>query len=421
MKKLIPVLFFFLFATSINAQKVWLSGYYEDSSLRYLYDGNYEYIPLEWNGINFNKNSYMVVYGEFLGNENGDIYFNIEKTDSKVTLYSGNYKKTNFKCPATQNEGQLFTENNTKISYASFVSLDTNGKITVTKADWGIKVCDGKTFGVYYIHEVKNNNSSQNYDQKVIDPTSGEVINEAKNIIKISGKVISKEKEPGLNVPNFTIFETNDGNTYFISNTSRSFSMGEKLTLEGYSKTTYYEAIMKTSPVFYVTKIVSAKTSNNSTSPKNTGSLLTIAEAEEALAFHNKARNDVGVAPLTWSSELSSYAQEWADHLAKNSGCKLEHRSSSGNNGKNYGENIAMRPPQNHSAKDASKAWYDEISQFTNVILNENNWYDTGHYSQMVWHNTTQLGIGSAKCANGNYIIVANYDPSGNYMGQKAY
>ena len=144
-------------------------------------------------------------------------------------------------------------------------------------------------------------------------------------------------------------------------------------------------------------------------------------EAEEALAFHNKARNDVGVAPLTWSSELSSYAQEWADHLAKNSGCKLEHRSSSGNNGKNYGENIAMRPPQNHSAKDASKAWYDEISQFTNVILNENNWYDTGHYSQMVWHNTTQLGIGSAKCANGNYIIVANYDPSGNYMGQKAY
>lgn len=417
MKKLVSATFLFLLIY-INAQKIWLSGYYANNSLKYLFDGNYERTNVEWNGINYKNNSHVILYGEFLDNDKGDTYFNVEKTDTKVNLYSGNYKKANFKCPSTENEGELLTENNTKISYTSFVSLHKNGKVVVTKADWGIKVCDGKTYSVYYIHEVGNDNFSQSYDQKVIDPVSGDIIKETKEIVQVTGKVIDGEKEYGLDVPNLARFQTNDGMIYFISNTSRPFSIGEKLTLEGYSETTYYNGVMKATKVFYVTRI---KTADNPLSPIKTHSLPAGKEAEEALAFHNEARNEVGVAPLSWSSELSSYAQEWAEYLAQSNGCSLQHRSSLGKNSKSYGENIALRPPSSHSMEDASKAWYKEISQFSNVVLDETNWYATGHYSQMVWRNTTQLGMGSAKCSNGYYIIVANYDPPGNYMGQKAY
>ncbi|KQR95173.1 hypothetical protein ASG01_04795 [Chryseobacterium sp. Leaf180] len=146
-----------------------------------------------------------------------------------------------------------------------------------------------------------------------------------------------------------------------------------------------------------------------------TGSRLGIEDAKDALALHNQVRKDVGTAPLTWSAELSKYAQDWADQLA-NRNCAFEHRSTG-----NYGENIYMASGTLATAKQASANWYSEIKTFKNVPLNSNNWYDTGHYTQMVWKSTQKVGMGISKCTNGNYIVVANYDPPGNFMGQTPY
>ncbi len=160
------------------------------------------------------------------------------------------------------------------------------------------------------------------------------------------------------------------------------------------------------------------KTENNLT---QTGSDISTEQAKEALAYHNKVRADVGVEPLVWSTTLSDYAQKWADHLVSNGKCNLEHRPDSGEWKGIYGENIAMLVPNKNAALESSALWYSEISKFQNVSLNSSNWYESGHYSQMVWRNTKSVGIGAAKCSNGYYIVVANYDPAGNYMGQKAY
>ena len=54
----------------------------------------------------------------------------------------------------------------------------------------------------------------------------------------------------------------------------------------------------------------------NITTPLS-GSNISIKEADEALAFHNQARKEVAVEPLLWSAEISGYAQEWANNLAK--------------------------------------------------------------------------------------------------------
>lgn len=152
-----------------------------------------------------------------------------------------------------------------------------------------------------------------------------------------------------------------------------------------------------------------------------TGSNVSSEQAKEALAYHNKARADVEVGPLTWSPKLADFAQKWANNLVSNGKCKLEHRPGSGEWKGIYGENIAMLVPKKNAALESSEMWYSEISKFKNVILNNTNWYAAGHYTQMVWRNTKSVGIGAAKCSNGYYIVVANYDPSGNYMGQKAY
>ena len=43
----------------------------------------------------------------------------------------------------------------------------------------------------------------------------------------------------------------------------------------------------------------------------------------------------------------------------------------------------------------------------------------TGHFTQVVWKNTQKLGIAKAKSPkSGKIIVVANYEPAGNWIGQ---
>jgi uncharacterized protein YkwD len=156
------------------------------------------------------------------------------------------------------------------------------------------------------------------------------------------------------------------------------------------------------------------------TIPDFTGSKVTKEEAQSALDFHNKVRADVGVTALIWSPDLAKFAQEWADHLASQ-GCDMQHRPRDGEWAQKYGENIFWGMGADYSALDASKGWYSEIEQYTYGVINSSNWSKTGHYTQMVWKKTTQVGIAVAKCSDGAIIIVANYNPPGNYMGESPY
>ena len=151
-----------------------------------------------------------------------------------------------------------------------------------------------------------------------------------------------------------------------------------------------------------------------------TGSVISQEDAATALRFHNKVRSDVGVGPLQWSPVLATYAQAWAEHLAS-SGCAPKHRPREGEWKQQYGENIFMGSGKVYRALEASQSWYSEIKQYRYSELNGKNWYKTGHYTQMVWRNTTAVGMGMAGCKDGSIIIVANYNPPGNMMGEKPY
>lgn len=132
------------------------------------------------------------------------------------------------------------------------------------------------------------------------------------------------------------------------------------------------------------------------------------------LKYHNKIRVKVNLTPLTWSKELTQYAKNWVSNLANN-GCKLQHSSEA-----NYGENLFMGTLGHYTVIDGIKSWEKEKVGYLGEALNSANWRKIGHYTQIVWHNTTELGCAKTAC-NNNLIMVCNYNPAGNYMGQKPY
>lgn len=156
-----------------------------------------------------------------------------------------------------------------------------------------------------------------------------------------------------------------------------------------------------------------------------TGSTLTQKEADAVVEFFNKARKAVNVPPVKWSVDIAKYAQAWADQCAKTG--EVAHRPPSGDWAEKYGENIACGNGPKGSLTVALDGWYAEIKLYQpgEVIPQDMSTFGAGHYTQMVWKDTTQIGAGRAAIKTGKYkgwtITVCNCDPAGNIIGEKPY
>ncbi len=158
-----------------------------------------------------------------------------------------------------------------------------------------------------------------------------------------------------------------------------------------------------------------------------TGGRLTPAQRDSVLREHNRARRAVGAPPLAWSADLSRYAQAWANHLAASS-CDLHHRQElKREDGQSYGENLAAGGfaggDSGWSPAEGVRDWVDEKIYYKGGPLGA-DWHPAGHYTQVVWRSTRRVGCGLATCRKGEWtwrLLVCNYDPPGNFMGQKPY
>lgn len=134
----------------------------------------------------------------------------------------------------------------------------------------------------------------------------------------------------------------------------------------------------------------------------------------ELLAAHNKYRAGQGLSPLRWSDALAASAQRWADHLASIG--RLEHSGS--------GQNLAMAASGSQSLTQLVDLWGSERVYFRNgsfpAISTTGNWLNVGHYTQIVWRSTSEVGCGFGR-RNGNDVLVCNYNPPGNVMGERAF
>lgn len=140
------------------------------------------------------------------------------------------------------------------------------------------------------------------------------------------------------------------------------------------------------------------------------------------VAAHNRWRSEVGVPGLKWSDKLADVAQGWADHLAGNS-CAMYH------SGNGYGENIyqasalmwsdGRRDLQKKTPQQVVDAWGSEI-QYYNYADNSCSGV-CGHYTQVVWKDTKEVGCAMAVCGNNAQIWVCSYASAGNVVGQRPY
>lgn len=135
-------------------------------------------------------------------------------------------------------------------------------------------------------------------------------------------------------------------------------------------------------------------------------------------AAHNRVRARLKIAPLEWSPELARFAQKWADKLARK-GCDLQHRPRTGPDAQRYGENIFAISGAPATPDGVVDAWAAEV-KFYNAKTNRCKGV-CGHYTQVVWRDSKRLGCGMATCDDDIEVWVCNYDPRGNWNGERPY
>ncbi len=142
-------------------------------------------------------------------------------------------------------------------------------------------------------------------------------------------------------------------------------------------------------------------------------------------AAHNAYRLQEHDVALVWDDDVAAYAQEWAEYLRDNHACELQHRSWLGMAVEPYGENLygatAWGMALGTTAQAVVDAWWSEIEFYDYAT---NGCTDVcGHYTQVMWKGSTQVGCGMAVCARDDGgtsdVWVCNYNPPGNYVGQK--
>jgi Cysteine-rich secretory protein family len=154
------------------------------------------------------------------------------------------------------------------------------------------------------------------------------------------------------------------------------------------------------------------------------------------LDMHNEERTAVGVPPVTWSNSLATDAQNWANYLASlnlrpyrppDPGDIPPH-SDFETNGR-QGENLAWGARGFFSAATLAQGWANEKSNYVpgtpvtrglGLELAADGSRVYGHYTQMVWRSTTQIGCGMASDANQDYLV-CRYLPAGNARNQAPY
>lgn len=150
---------------------------------------------------------------------------------------------------------------------------------------------------------------------------------------------------------------------------------------------------------------------------------------------HNEVRTQVTppatppLPPVKWNKELARVAQSYAEN------CIFEHNSERTKqyetiSGKNdyVGENLYMSTAFAITPAEAVQSWASEAQDYNSSRNRCARGKICGHYTQVVWANSTEIGCGIAQCndmAASSYkrgsVVVCNYVPGGNYVGEKPY
>jgi hypothetical protein len=140
--------------------------------------------------------------------------------------------------------------------------------------------------------------------------------------------------------------------------------------------------------------------------------------AHRLLAAHNRERSEAGVPPFVWDEGLAASAAAYAPIVARSGG--LAHAPASMLQGQ--GENLWMGTRGAFSLEQMVRDWASEKSLFRPGIFpnvsSGGNWGDVGHYTQIIWRQTTRVGCAVHQTAQSDFLV-CRYSPAGNVIGQR--
>ncbi|XP_075779469.1 cysteine-rich secretory protein 2-like isoform X1 [Pelodiscus sinensis] len=131
---------------------------------------------------------------------------------------------------------------------------------------------------------------------------------------------------------------------------------------------------------------------------------------------HNELRRSVNpmagnMLKMAWSAEAAKNAKSWADQ------CTYFHSPESRRKVRNItcGENLCTSSfPVSWST--VLQWWFNEKDNFIFNIGPTSSNVEVGHYTQMAWYKSFEIGCAAAFCAN-TYYYVCHYCPAGNMKG----
>lgn len=134
------------------------------------------------------------------------------------------------------------------------------------------------------------------------------------------------------------------------------------------------------------------------------------------LKVHNDARAEFGSAPLVWNSELEEQAKAYAKELARTA--RMKHSPRSERPGQ--GENLWMGTKRRFSHAEMIQSLVDEKQFFKPgpfpEVSSTGKWGDVGHYTQIVWRTTREVGCAKAEGRQFGFLV-CRYYPAGNVIG----
>uniref|UniRef100_A0A8C6TDY5 SCP domain-containing protein n=1 Tax=Neogobius melanostomus TaxID=47308 RepID=A0A8C6TDY5_9GOBI len=127
---------------------------------------------------------------------------------------------------------------------------------------------------------------------------------------------------------------------------------------------------------------------------------------EVFLKAHNTYRAHHSAPNMSYNSELCDAAQKWANNLLGKK--TLMHSDTKDGENIFYSSSSAAVTP---TGKEAVENWYSEIKNYN--FKSPGFRSGTGHFTQVVWKESTELGVGMATDGN-TVIVVGQYRPAGN-------
>ena len=140
---------------------------------------------------------------------------------------------------------------------------------------------------------------------------------------------------------------------------------------------------------------------------------------KSVLNVHNILRSTHETQELNLNNKLNEMAQTFAEKCAASSDgeiCCLDlYKNDENGEYEMIGHNIAVIK-NNNNVLEICQKWYNEKYNYN---FDSNKYIDkTGHFTQMIWKSTTDIGIGYKESQDGIKYFIVYYYPAGNIFNK---